>query len=190
MKRNGDDLFDVPMGSFHGAELCELIGLYILDKLKDVLVPSHYGLYRDDGLAVVETCAPCNPVKVERKIRKVLDDIGFKITIETGLKRTEFLDVKLDLCLDTFSPYRKPNNTTTYVNSKSNHPPSILKSIPDMVNQRLCRLSKNETAYKNNAHQYLKDLKTSGYNTDDLCFTHEWKLILTFATFDLFLKRS
>ena len=108
---------------------------------------------------MVETCAPCNPVKVERKIRKVLDDIGFKITIETGLKRTEFLDVKLDLCLDTFSPYRKPNNTTTYVSSKSNHPPSILKSIPDMVNQRLCRLSKNETAYKNNAHQYLKDLK-------------------------------
>ena len=48
MKRNGDDLFDVPMGSFHGAELCELIGLYILDKLKDVLVPSHYGIEMTD----------------------------------------------------------------------------------------------------------------------------------------------
>ena len=31
---NNDDLFDVTMGSFDGAEICELVGLLILDKLK------------------------------------------------------------------------------------------------------------------------------------------------------------
>ena len=30
IKKNGDTDFDVTMGSFDGAELCELVGLYIL----------------------------------------------------------------------------------------------------------------------------------------------------------------
>ena len=41
-------LFDVTMGSNDGAEICELIGLYLLfllSKLNLVI-----GLYRDDGL--------------------------------------------------------------------------------------------------------------------------------------------
>ena len=33
IKKNDSD-FDVTMGSFDGAEACELIGLFILDKLK------------------------------------------------------------------------------------------------------------------------------------------------------------
>ena len=35
-KKNNDTFFDVPMGSFHGAEICDLVGLYILSKLKNV----------------------------------------------------------------------------------------------------------------------------------------------------------
>ena len=44
------------MGSFHGAETCELVGLYILDILKKERVFSdcNIGIYRDDGLAVVD----------------------------------------------------------------------------------------------------------------------------------------
>ena len=30
IKKNGDSDFNVTMGSFDGAELCELVGLYIL----------------------------------------------------------------------------------------------------------------------------------------------------------------
>ena len=41
------------MGSFDGAETCELVGLYLLSKL-----PPEYstdvGLYRDDGLAALD----------------------------------------------------------------------------------------------------------------------------------------
>ena len=32
IKKSGD-MFDVTMGSFDGAEICELVGLYLLDKL-------------------------------------------------------------------------------------------------------------------------------------------------------------
>ena len=41
-------LFDVTMGSFDGAELCEAVGLYLLHLLAAHKIEA--GLYRDDGL--------------------------------------------------------------------------------------------------------------------------------------------
>ena len=41
----------------------------------------------------------------------------------------------------------KENNTILYVNKKSNHPPSTLKNIPESVNNRLTRNSKNENVF-------------------------------------------
>ena len=32
--KNGDSLFDVTMGSFDGAEVCELVGIYLLSQMK------------------------------------------------------------------------------------------------------------------------------------------------------------
>ena len=40
------------MGSYQGAEVCELVGLYILFELKSLEID--LGLYRDDGLGVLE----------------------------------------------------------------------------------------------------------------------------------------
>ena len=42
------------MGSYDGAEVCELIGLFILNTLQDRF-GKDVGLYRDDGLAVIIT---------------------------------------------------------------------------------------------------------------------------------------
>ena len=42
------------MGSFFGAELCDLIGLYALNHLKSLYKNDEIGLYRDDGLAIIE----------------------------------------------------------------------------------------------------------------------------------------
>ena len=44
------------MGSFDGAEVCELVGLYLLEKLvkRGIFKRELVGLYRDDRLAVVE----------------------------------------------------------------------------------------------------------------------------------------
>ena len=52
-KANTDDLFDVTMGSYDGAETCELIGTYILDQIKNIIPKEDIGLYRDDGLAII-----------------------------------------------------------------------------------------------------------------------------------------
>ena len=53
-KKDGcNSLFDVTMGSFDGAEICELVGLFILNHLGKRFGKENIGLYRDDGLAIV-----------------------------------------------------------------------------------------------------------------------------------------
>ena len=42
-------MFDVTMGSFDGAEVCELIGLFILNNPSEKCDKNNIGLYRDDG---------------------------------------------------------------------------------------------------------------------------------------------
>ena len=49
--KKGNPSFDVTMGSFDGAEKCEIVGLYLLGKLSNLLSKENVGLYRDDGLA-------------------------------------------------------------------------------------------------------------------------------------------
>ena len=54
IKKNTNEHFDVTEGSYDGAEVCELVGLYLLHKLQRLFTNnSSVGLYRDDGLAVV-----------------------------------------------------------------------------------------------------------------------------------------
>ena len=48
-KKDGGDC-DVTMGSWDGAEVCDLIGLYILAKCQSANLGINLGLYRDDGL--------------------------------------------------------------------------------------------------------------------------------------------
>ena len=44
----------VPMGSFFGDKMCNLIGLYTLSMLESVYDIYKIGLYKDDGLAVTK----------------------------------------------------------------------------------------------------------------------------------------
>ena len=43
------------MESFDGVNICELVGLYLLDKLLNLIGRENVRLYRDDGLAVVNS---------------------------------------------------------------------------------------------------------------------------------------
>ena len=48
--KSTDSCFDVTMGSYDGAEICELVGIFILKSLEDKIDKQDIGLYRDDGL--------------------------------------------------------------------------------------------------------------------------------------------
>ena len=54
VKKEGNENFDVPMGCYDGAEVCEIVGSYLLNLLCEILDKEQVGLYRDDGLAVVK----------------------------------------------------------------------------------------------------------------------------------------
>ena len=63
VKRENESLFDVTMGSYDGAEICELVGLYILSQLKVKLHGADVGLYRDDGLVLLIVLMVEQPIK-------------------------------------------------------------------------------------------------------------------------------
>ena len=53
------EMFDLAMSSYMGAELCDLIGLYIFNDLRKILVDNLYGIYRDDGLVIPKNKSSC-----------------------------------------------------------------------------------------------------------------------------------
>ena len=144
--KKGDVNFDNGMGSYDGAECCDLIGLFILDQLTNRIKELQTGSYRDDSLAVAET-TPRNLEKLRQKVVKIFGEFGLNITSTANLKVVQFLDVTLDLENEVYMPYIKPGDRPLYVNSRSNHPPSILKNIPLAVNKRLSNISANKEIF-------------------------------------------
>ena len=134
-KESACNQFDVTMGSFDGAETCELVGCYILSLLTE-RYSRNIGLYRDAGLAAFNG-KPHEIEKTKRELCKIFLDNDLKITVEANKTKVNFLDVTLDLRSGKYWHYTKEGKIPLYVHRKSNHPPSILKNIPESINKRL-----------------------------------------------------
>ena len=78
--------FDGTMGSFAGAEICKLVGLYIQSKLEKILPKPNFGLYRDNLLALLRNLNRQQTDKVRKNIG-VFKDIGFSLEIKTKFSR-------------------------------------------------------------------------------------------------------
>ena len=103
--------------------------------------------------------------RVNHKLHKLFKSHGLKITIASKGQVADFLDVTLDLSDGTYKPYRKPNDSPVYINAASNHPPSILKHIPKMVERRLQSISCNEEVFNKAKPLFEEALKRSGFET-------------------------
>ena len=151
------------MGSFDGAEVCDLLGLYLLNKIKPLLDSSNVGLYRDDMLTIVHKANGLKDDRLKKDIISLLKDQGLSITIDANLIETDFLDVSSNSNTRKYLPFKKPNNTPLYIRSKSKHPPSIIKQLPSMTNKRISSLSCDETEFNKAKIKYKTALKISGY---------------------------
>ena len=70
----------------------------------------------------------------------------------------------LNLQTEKHQPYIiKPGNTPSYINTKSNHPPSIIKAVPEGINKRLSQISSNEQLFNNAIPEYQAALTRSGH---------------------------
>ena len=161
-KKNNNSLFDITMGSYDGAECCELVGSYILSILSKKF-KNDIGLYRDDGLAAL-TATPQNIERIKKDLCETFKAIGLRITIDANKKVINYLDVTLNLNTSEHYPYIKPGNHPMYVHRLSNHPPNILRNIPDSINKRLCNISSNQEVFNTHCKIYQKALQESGYN--------------------------
>ena len=154
------------MGSFDGAELCELVGLFLLSRLASIIGKSNVSLYRDNGLAILENTPGPDTKRIKKKIIKFFQQNGLKITIDDNIVQANFLDVIFNLQSDKYWPYRKPNDHPLYIHSRSNHPPSIKKQLTSMLAQRLSQLSCNQHMFNNATVVYQETMQKSRYHNN------------------------
>ena len=123
-------LFDVKMGAYDGAKVCELVDSFLLYALSLKYNKTNKGLYRDDGLAVFRNVCDTHCEKIKKEFQKLFRQHGLKLIIKCNLKIVDFLDVTLNLTDSTYKPYHKPNDEICYIHKESNHPLSITKQLP------------------------------------------------------------
>ena len=169
MKKSGAE-FDVTMGSFDGAEVCELVGLYLLHHLAKIFGKEGVGLYRDDGLAILRNASGPDAERVRKKVTKFFQYHQLKVTVDTNLTQTDFLDVTLNLSTGRYWLYRKPNDQPLYINVQSNHPPLITKKLPCMIVKRISDISCDVDAFNRSLSVYEEALKQSGHKIQPLPF--------------------
>ena len=153
------------MGAPDGAEVCELVGIFILSEVKREFPLLDFGLYRDDGLAVHARLSKRDLEGIQQNLRELFSRHGLRVTFESphNTMAVNFLDVTLDLGTGSHKPYRKPNDRPLYVHVGSNHPPNVLKQIPIGINKRLATISSTSEDFDRAAPDYQRALNESGH---------------------------
>ena len=108
--KEADQGFDISLGCYDGAEIRELIGIYIQNKLFKLMKKIYFGLYRDDVLAILRNTSGPGANRKRKNIIKIFKECGLSITFKINKKIVDFRDVRLNVNDQTYQPYRKPRN--------------------------------------------------------------------------------
>ena len=176
------------MGSYDGAETCELVGSFLLYQLQDLNI--NVGLYRDDGLAITNA-TPRDTENIKKEICRIFNNNGLRITIEAHKKIINFQDVATTIdnnktcncrqkntcpldgnCLQSSVIYqaivtRRDNTTETYIGLTENDFKTRYRnhttSFRHAKHRNSTELSKHIWTLKdNNIEHFISDYKTSG----------------------------
>ena len=161
--KKGEENCDVAQGGFDSAEVCDIVGLFLLSELRKQKLNADIGIFRDDGLGV-SSATPRQIEQIKKKICEVYKKHGLSLTVDANKTVVQFLDVEFNLEKDTFKPFIKPNDVPSYVHQLSNHPPSVLRNIPASINRRISALSSNEEMFLSVAPLYQEALSNAGYD--------------------------
>ena len=117
MKKDSELLFDVTMGAYDGAKVCQLVGAFPLSKLYPKYNKNNFVLYRDDGVAIFENISDPKSEKVKKDIQKLFKENELDIVIQCNMmylhgniKTVNYVDVALNLENSTYHLYQKENN--------------------------------------------------------------------------------
>ena len=136
MDQKNNNEFDLTMGLYDGAEACEMVVLFLLHKLSTIIPKELAGLYRDDGLAILQNSSGPNTDRIKKRIIKHFQKHNLKIIVEANITQTNFLDVTLNLKTEKHWPFRKPNDQQLYIKINSNRPPFIKKTKPPTFHKK------------------------------------------------------
>ena len=100
---------------------------------------------------------------LRKKVETLFSKHRLKITAETGMKTTNYLDVTLDLSDGSYKPFRKDEQIPLYVNRRSNHPPAVTKNLPSMIERRVSNRCSTKQIFETHKRDYEQALKNSGY---------------------------
>ena len=156
VKKKGHEDFDIPVGCYDGAAICELVGIYSQNKLCKLMNKKDFGLYRDVGLGILRNTYEPEADRKRKNIIKIFKECGLSITCEVNKEIVDILDVRFNLNDQTYEPYRKPNNEPVYINKQSNHLPNLIADIPKAISKRLTSISCNKNVFDRNVDIYTK----------------------------------
>ena len=101
------NFFDVAVRAYDGAEVYELLGLFLLINLANKFDKNCVGLYSDDGLALFKNINGYWADKICKEFKQLFMENRLSLEIECNLKTVNYLDITLDLNTGTYKPYRK-----------------------------------------------------------------------------------
>ena len=70
------------MGCGDGAEISELCGLKVLADIQSKIPEIEFGLYRDDGLAIMKSSNGQKTEKIRKKLFEIFKNNDLKITVQ------------------------------------------------------------------------------------------------------------
>ena len=73
------------MGCYDDAEVCEIVGSYVLNLLSNILGKHILGLYRDNGLAIIRNLSGPENERKRKAIIKLFKECSLNIAICTNL---------------------------------------------------------------------------------------------------------
>ena len=129
--KKGESNFDVSMDAYDGAEVCELIGIFMLSLLSKHINKNHIGLYRDDGLAILKNTSGPEAEKLKKKFQKLFKDLD--IIVQCNLKITNLLDITLNLTMVHTALIENPTKKTTIFTSVQTTCHQPLKKFHDQL---------------------------------------------------------
>ena len=88
----------------------------------------------------------------------------FSVKSRKVLSVKSFPDLTLNLSTGKYEPYSKPDNKPLYINMKSNHPPNIIKNLPESISRHINKLSSDKTVFNNSKELFNNTLFISGFD--------------------------
>ena len=115
-------LLDVTIGTYEGAEACELIASFLLSQLSNKYNEKDIRLYRDNGLDLFKNKSDPQAERIKKDFQKSFRENALNNPIKWNLKIVNCLDVTLNFLNNSYKPFSKPNKrSATYIGNPSTH---------------------------------------------------------------------